>query len=229
MSGRDDRDARLAEAFRSTPPTGARDAGACPADGTLWDAARGDLDPAALRDVLDHVHRCARCEESFAMARALDPAAAGARQARDAEPATPARRPERWALAAAALLTVAATLLWIAGDRERPAANGPAAELRVPAGAAIATPLADGAALPRDAFVLRWEGLPDGAIATVELAGADLRLLHRAEEIAGDSARVPPAALAGRAPGETLYWRVEAVLPDGTRVESRSFRVRIGD
>ena len=39
--------------------------------------------------------------------------------------------------------------------------------------------------------------------------------------------RVPAALLAEQTEGATVYWRIEAVLPDGTRVSSAVYVVRL--
>ena len=74
---------------------------------------------------------------------------------------------------------------------------------------------------------LTWSAGPQGTLYTVEVARADLTVIARADEIATAHFQVPDSALSGLPPGATVLWRVEAVLPDATRVSSPVFRARI--
>jgi hypothetical protein len=144
-------------------------------------------------------------------------------------PAARSWRPARW-LAAAALVLLSAAWLWLSRvPGTGPTAPGSEPAFRDGSPVEITTPLPDGLALPRDRFVLKWTGLPEGSLATVELADEDLHLLHRAEEQSSDSVRIPAQDLAGVPAGTPLLWRVEAILPDGRLVSSQAFRVRIDD
>ena len=125
------------------------------------------------------------------------------------------------ALAAVALVVFAVLLIEPLGEIDP-------APFRQPPPLAIDSPLERGAVLDRQAFVLRWSGAPSGTLYTLVVATRDLDVLHRAEEIEQDSYRVPADRFAGLAPGTTILWRVEAVLPDARHVSSPTFRVTLG-
>lgn len=63
-------DDRLKKAF-SKSGGDAASPGGCPGDETIWAAARGELPPDRVQEVLDHSLHCASCEESFRMAAGM--------------------------------------------------------------------------------------------------------------------------------------------------------------
>ena len=77
-------DARLREAFLAA--TSAVPDQPCPSPDVLWHAARGDLAPGAMGDVLDHVAACGPCTDDFRLAREA------ARDAPAARPSSPWER-----------------------------------------------------------------------------------------------------------------------------------------
>ena len=83
------------------------------------------------------------------------------------------------------------------------------------------------AVLARDGFLLRWSPGPADTLYGVRLSTEDGGAIHRADRIEASEHRVPPEALADLPADTTLLWRVEAVLPDATRVTSPRFRVRL--
>jgi len=74
---------------------------------------------------------------------------------------------------------------------------------------------------------LRWTGGPIGSLYTVELADENLAVLVRSEPQESTEYTVPADVLDGVPAGSTLYWRVEAVLPDATRASSGVFLLRL--
>jgi hypothetical protein len=150
-----------------------------------------------------------------------------------AHPAGPTRRPaprERrlplglTAAVAAILLVVVAASWWL----RDPSTTTPTEVYRAPAAApTIESQLPAGATLPRNDFVLQWSSPDYAALYTVEVADRELNVLFTAEEIPETELRVPPAALGDLPAGATVLWRVDALLPDATRIASPTFRAEI--
>ena len=80
--------------------------------------------------------------------------------------------------------------------------------------------------LPRDKFLLRWSGQPEGAHAHLTVATRDLRILYSAD-LTGAEHVVPAAALTEVPAGAELVFSVEAILPDGRRLQSAFFPARV--
>jgi len=195
----------------------APETGPCPADEEIWAAARGELPRERVLALLEHTRGCPACAESWRMARALDgemETAGGGRAARTTVP--------RWiALAAAAVVVLG--LVWLV---PRPGSRRPPVEeFRAPVVGAVRAAIDEAAPLPRDRFILRWSGPPSGTLYTLEIATQELDVIHRAEELDATEYRVPPEVLAALPAGTVLLWRVDAVLPDTSRVSSPVFRV----
>jgi hypothetical protein len=121
-------------------------------------------------------------------------------------------------LAAAAMIVVAVLTV---------PTRSPVDALRAPGGVAIASELPAGRPLARDRCVLRWSGGPPGTLYAVEAAREDLTVLLRAEAVEEPEYRIPENLLTSLPPGATLFWRVEAVLPDAKRIESPVFRATL--
>src|SRR4051794_18967508 len=66
MNQDDQQLARLRAAF--APPDPAADTRSCPPPETIWSAVRGELEPRALRELLDHVAACPACAEDWRLA-----------------------------------------------------------------------------------------------------------------------------------------------------------------
>jgi hypothetical protein len=81
----------------------------------------------------------------------------------------------------------------------------------------------EGEPLPRRLCLLRWSALPDGTLYTLEVTTEDLLVLHRAENVEPTEYLVPESALRDLPSGATFLWRVEALLPDASRVSSPAF------
>jgi hypothetical protein len=123
------------------------------------------------------------------------------------------------AAAALAALAVAAVVLprhRTDGDTLRGAGNH-----------VIESRLADGAALPRNAFRLQWSEGPPESRYQVRVATEDLRLLASVADLSEPELVVEEAILAHLVTGSRIFWQVEARLPDGERVVSPTFVVRL--
>lgn len=188
---------------------------------TLWRAALGELPVEEMRALAAHVVTCGPCTTAWLLARAV---AAEADPAASAAPAAPGPRPRargRWALiAAAAVVMVGLLSLW--PTQEPP--SEPA--LRAAHRPEIVSELEPGAPLPREAFELRWKGV-SGARYSVDVATTDLTILARTNDLDATSWLVPPEALRDLPPGALIEWQVQATLPDGSKLASRTFVNRV--
>ncbi|HEY0554495.1 MAG TPA: zf-HC2 domain-containing protein [Thermoanaerobaculia bacterium] len=211
--------ARLRAAFAA--PDLAPDPQSCPPPEKLWSAVRGELDPQAMREVLDHVALCSACAEDWRLAAELN------RQQAGESAVTPGRvlqgRFGRWRpLAATAAL--AAGLLLAVGVWRAEMAPHQAPIYREARHESIRSLLPAGQALPRQDAVLRWSPLPGAASYDVRVTTEDLfQTVASAQGTTTTELRVPAAALAGLPPGAKLLWQVDAVRPDGTRETSPTF------
>jgi hypothetical protein len=187
----------------------------CPAPEVVWSASRGDLPAARTQELLAHSAVCPACAESWQWAAALGAEADGARTT-----SGPARG-IRLGLGLAALAASIAVLALLGPWRRPPD------EFRDVGTYSIASRLESARALPRDAFVLSWSAGPRGTLYSVEVARSDLTVIARADQIETHRYQVPAPAFSGLPPGAVVLWRVEAVLPDATRVSSPVFRANL--
>ncbi|MCU0224377.1 MAG: hypothetical protein MUF27_09955 [Acidobacteria bacterium] len=216
---------RIDDALASPGPAQALP-GSCPDDARYWDLARGGLDPGELGRLLDHARACGECWIALRVAREAFVASGLPREGRrDSRPA-----PAGWsalfrplpALAALALLAAAIPAYRYLADR--PAGS----EYRAPEHEGLRPLVADGAWLPRERFRLAWEPAAAGASYDVVLTTADLRGIFARRRLEASEVTVPVDALAGLPDGTRLAWRVDALLPDGTRQSSPARLVRLG-
>ena len=89
------------------------------------------------------------------------------------------------------------------------------------------TRIGGGQPLQRSRFVLRWSSLGADARYSLVVATRDLAPLHAASGLARTEHQVPEAALAPLAAGTEVVWTVEAVLPDGRRIEPVAFLAKL--
>ncbi len=215
--GEEEQLARLREAFAAlaegAPP------GALPAAEKVWRAAHGELTAAETAELAELAARDPETAEAWRLALELKGSPATAEVIR-----LSAWRRRRWGLglAAAAVLVVGimvpllTTQPWH-GDPRLRNAGPPAVESRV----------GQAEALPRERFLLRWSGGPDGSLYDVVVSDGDLNVLHRSQRLAEPQLLVPAAALESLAPGATVLWRVEVLTPDGSRQASATFVQRV--
>ncbi|NJL29925.1 MAG: hypothetical protein HC897_19520, partial [Thermoanaerobaculia bacterium] len=83
-------------------------------------------------------------------------------------------------------------------------------------------------AMARDAVVLRWDG-PEGARYDVFVQTTGLAMVSEAHELETTEYQVPAEALADLPAGTRLFWRVEAVLADGSRLSSSAFDFQLDE
>ena len=79
--------------------------------------------------------------------------------------------------------------------------------------------------LPRDDFVLRWSPGPEGSIYAVTLTTESFQPVDAGEGLSDPERPVQEDRLVGLDSGARLLWRVEALLPDGRKVQSDTFFV----
>jgi hypothetical protein len=201
---------------------GAQEGVVCPPPDDIFAACRGELPADRIETLLDHALDCAHCTEALALAREVV-------SEMDEPVAATAGRSWTWTrigLVAALLLVafVGFTRLLETGDPESVddfRAGGLEFE--------VTTPLVAGAELPRDAFVLRWDGATAGSYYTIEVVTADLRPVDRAEDLRDAEYRVADEKLALFEAGTEMLWRIDVATPDGERYESPAFRVVLRD
>lgn len=201
----------------------------------------GTLEGEELRRVEEHVASCLACRREIEKLRRLrqelkeaaptSPGEAGlarlleAVEKQDVEPRP--RRSQSWpwmtAAAAAVLATSVGVGLW------HPWSPGVPVEERAGEEAEVLRPrVGPEEVLPRDAFVLRWQVAPEweGARFSITVTAEDLTPVAEARGLEETEYRVPAEALAGVPPGARLFWRLEALRPDGKRLE-KTFRARL--
>ncbi|GMT97532.1 hypothetical protein KH5H1_16510 [Corallococcus caeni] len=128
-----------------------------------------------------------------------------------------------WAAMAAMLVVLLGTVVVL---RQQQAGEDPN---RIRGGAAetITSSVPEATALPREAFVLRWSGVPQAVSWGVQVSSEDLKLFHRAERLASREYTVPADVLAELPAGSRILWQVEARLPDGSVQRSNTFVNRL--
>ena len=193
----------------------------CPEPDQIWAALRGDLPAPARREVVLHTARCPACAEDFRLAADLVEAAGERMPGAQEKPASTWIWWLRGLAAAAAMVLVAVGLAGRFGDAQpQPVHRAGEEEL-------IRSLLEPGQTLPRDNFLLRWSG-PEGALYHVEVTTyPDLELVTRERGLETTELLITPEDLVSLPPGARLLWQVEAVLPDGTHLDSHSFDSRL--
>ena len=221
MSQDDQELARLRAAF-AAPAATAPDPESCPAPERIWQAVRGELPPAGLREVIEHTARCEACAEDWRLAAELE------RQSVAAAGTAPGKvlqgrfgwRPLMAAAALAAGLLVAIGLYRTAFNPGQPTYREAGSE-------AIRSLVPGKQALPRQGAVLRWSPVPEAESYDVRISTEDLRPVLTAQSLKTASYAVPASALAGLPPGSKLLWQVDAVSADGSRRSSETFTVEV--
>ena len=190
----------------------------------LFEAASGNLERERRLTIVDHVSQCAECTEAWRLAlelgaRPADNSADSGAQVAQA-PRASTQRVWRFALAASVVLAVGAvTYLVLPVEQGTPQyrdVEDPLAPVSAIAGS-----------LPRDQFVLRWSAGPPGTTYMVRLSTTDLAPLLVESDVGVAELAVPSSVLANVKPGEELLWQVEARLPNGRRVVSETYVVRV--
>ena len=211
-------DERLAHAFRSLAD-GAEVGLPDEVREQIWHAVSGSLPAEERRVLVDRMASDPAYAEAWRIAHEMWTAAQGA------TPAAPPVRPvRRWApawLAAAAVLLVGTTV-GLVTLRDTRSAD----EFRSASGYLVESRVAE-EVLPRRAFRLRWAPGPEGARYRVTVTTEELVVIATAADLTEPQFAVPESSLSEIPTGARVLWQVEANLPDGTRVASRTFVTRI--
>jgi hypothetical protein len=211
---------RLRQAFERLADRPRTDAACLDAE-WMWTALAGERPAAEVRSAVLHLAECGECAEAWRLARELALASGveltGPALVRDAvRPAW--RSPWVWLPAAAATVVLGVGL---AVDREpwrTPADSGTTWRAGVERGVALG--VADGAELPREAFVLRWEPPAGASHYAVRVTTDALGIVSTASNLLEPEYHVPASALERLEPGTKLLWQVEAFGPDRVRLQS---------
>jgi hypothetical protein len=193
---------------------------ACPAPEAIWGAVHAAASAREARAIAEHVAACPSCAADWRLAmRAPDrPVAAEVATAERSRRLFPRLVPLA-AVSAAALL--AAVALFVVRQGQAPPSY------RMPERAQIGSLLADGAALNADRFILQWSPGPEGTRYAVRVSTRQLTRLAGAEALVEPRYQVPREALSRLGHGDVVLWQVEAILPDGRRLASGTFTVRV--
>ena len=204
---------RLAEML-SSAGAAARPRLDCPSADQIWAALHLEVPPGERERIIDHTTECPVCAEAWQLAMEIERA-----DATRVKPVTQFAWRDHvptWARIAAAVLVLAVGGVLVARWRQ----PGERPQVRDGATPAIRSLVPEGAALPRDGFVLRWAGGPDGARYDVVVTTPGLDVIADVRDLERPEYRVDPARLASLASGTRLLWRVVAHAPDGSTVSS---------
>lgn len=204
------------QALSSDPKTAP---GTCPTDDEIWRASVGEASPEQVRELVDHALTCSPCAVAWRLARQLI----------DDDEATTTAQPSSWrswrsALAAmAAILVLAVGFLWQQNSGPSNLRNGSKAQ--------ISTSLAKGDELPREAFVLSWNGPQAGLRYDLRVTRENLEPVTEVQGIKSETSEVEylidAELLTDVPPGGAILWRIETTLPNGGHLASDTFVVRV--
>lgn len=208
--------ARLKERFVSPPP-GSEPAAACPDPDRIWSAAHGELAWSETESLLVHTAACPACTVAWRMAR--EHALAGG--------VSIGRRPAanawvRYAAAAVVLVVLGGLVV------QRSLRQVDESAFRATAPNAIVATTGDGVELARSDFHLRWTSGPAGTRYAIRVTDERLATIAEAAGLSTPEFQVPETALQRLPAGAKVLWQVKAVFPDGQRVTSATFLVKLG-
>jgi hypothetical protein len=212
-----DADAALKDAFQAVAAQSSQE---CPAADLekVWEAVTGTLAIEERRDLIDRMATDPALAQAWRVAQELE-------KARQNDVMLAPRRTAGWL--PASLMGLAAALVVAVGAATIYFNRTPADTFRAGGGYAVESLIASDAALPRDAFVLRWKGGPDGSRYAVRVTTEDLTVLTTAAELTAPELTVPRDALAPLASGARVLWQVVLSVPGGETVSSQTFVARV--
>jgi hypothetical protein len=212
-----DVDSALRDAFQSMAARSTRDC--APEDvERIWQAVAGTLGIEQRRDLIDRMATDPALAQAWRVAHELE-------RARQGELTLTAAPSRPWLRGA--LMGLAATLILATGVRLFYVNRAPSDIYRAGATYVVEPMITSDAALPRDAFVLRWKPGPEGSRYSVRATTEDLTLLTTAADLTSPELTVPRESLAPLAAGTRVLWQVVMSLPSGETVSSQTFVVRV--
>ncbi len=198
----------------------------CPEPDRIWAAVNGELASEETHDIIDHTASCAACAEAWRLARQVGHETARHADEQPAEEGgrvlSMGHRFRRFTAPLAALAAAAVLVLMVSLPSESPAPP----EFRAGESASIQSLVPADVPLARDSCLLRWSEV-EGARYSVVVSDAQLTVVAQARDLTSAQFQVPAESLARLASGAELYWRVEAVLPDGSSRSSTTFVHRL--
>jgi hypothetical protein len=189
-------------------------------------AATGEAPEPVVHAIVGHSAGCRACAEDWRLARGIEHVTAGESAgledaARVVKHGVFHRSRAALAIAASVLLAVAGAV-YVAQRANDPGDSG----YRTPPTESIRSLLPEADVQPRDRCQLRWSAAPGGSRYDVIVTTERLDPVLESRDLETAELVVPSSEL-GLAPGGgDLLWRVEATLPDGSRMVSPTFRAR---
>lgn len=196
----------------------------CPPPEKIWEAVRGESTPAEVEALLEHTLRCEACAQDWRLARAVSVEA----DSEGAESRLGVSRPW-WSRAPVWLATAAAIVLAVVGIQQVVERSGPAPAFRETGSdtPSIQTLIPEESSLPRDRFLLKWSPGPEGSLYTVRVMTEDLRPVATVRNLETSEYQVPAKNLERLSAGARLFWEVTMDRPDGSRLNSPVFAIRL--
>jgi hypothetical protein len=219
VSGRDEADERLRQAFQALGETAKEEPAAEDLD-RIWRAVSGDLPAAERRELVDRMATDPALAEAWRVAHELH-------QAAPPETSAAPQGARFWTpswLAAAAVLVIGVAIGVLFQLSSPPEAED---TFRNADNYVIESLVPPDTALPRDAFRLRWTPGPPDSRYQVRATTEDLRVLANITELTEPEAVLESAVLTSVLPGARVLWQVEAMLPGGQTVSSETFTVEV--
>jgi len=215
-------DDRLRQAFQALSETSGEDVSAADL-ARVWKAVSGELPAEERRELVDRTSREPALAEAWRVAHELDNAYKTATPSTNTFAFTRRRFQIPSWLAAAAVLLIGVAI----GIAVRFSPFGRGDTFRGGDHYVIESLVQQEAALPREAFRLRWKAGPPETRYHVRVTTADLQVLTSVSDIGVAELVVDPSLLASLAPGTRVLWQVDATLPGGGSVSSPTFTARV--
>lgn len=216
MSERHSNDEILRGAFQALSDSSGSECSPADLD-RIWRAVEGELPADERRELVERLATDPACAEAWRVAHEL-------RRSFSTTTAQERRRPRHSAswLAVAAVLLMAASVVFF--SRRDQASDTTFRDYGRPA---IASLVPADAALPKDAFQLRWTPGPQDSRYQVQVSTEDLRLLATVGDLTRPEVAIDSARLADVPRGSRVLWQVQVTLPDGERAVSPTFVTRV--
>jgi hypothetical protein len=217
VTGRDEADERLRQAFQSLGDTAGEEPAAEDLD-RIWRALAGDLPAAERRELVERMATDPALAEAWRVAHELRRVAppemsAATRTARF-------RTPSWMAAAAVVLIGIAIGVVY----QLSPSRDDTFRDVDTYVIQSLVPP---DTALPRDVFRLRWTPGPQDSRYRVRVTTEDLTVLTTIPDLTGAEVVLESAVLSSVPSGARVLWQVDATLPGGENVSSETFTVRV--